>query len=227
MTIETGEAEVNQGETSEETKQTSIEETPEFKKALSDHLAKAGREAKTLAEQKAELEKEKQSLAQWRAERERAEQERELAELREAENDAESETEKQRVRKAKAYVEKQIAKAQAERERLTELEKTINEKSSLVEKLKAFERNETLSLLAKEKNVDLDALKKAAGVINDASVLSEIADLLPKVQPKEMPKNDSGKTSGNAGGKTPTIDELRQSNPFDTARKVKSGEWVL
>lgn len=40
-------------------------------------------------------------------------------------------------------------------------------------------------------------------------------------------KTETGQPSGTGGSRKPTIDELKASDPFETKKKVDSGEWVL
>ena len=44
---------------------------------------------------------------------------------------------------------------------------------------------------------------------------------------RETEPPDSGKTKGGGSGRTPTTAELAASTPFETAEKIKSGEWVV
>ena len=198
--------------TSDEEQQTSIEQTPEFQKALSDHLAKAGREAKALTEKETKLREREERIL-------KAEQDRELKELEDVRDDPEALS----VAQKKIKLAADIRKFYEERDAFNKEKESMGDRLS---KADAAERNEKLEALAAEKNVDVKALKKAAEKITDFDVLSEMADLFPKVQ-KETPHSDSGKQVGGGRGKSPSLEELQASNPFETQKRVDSGEWVI
>lgn len=44
---------------------------------------------------------------------------------------------------------------------------------------------------------------------------------------EDSPKFDSGRSSGKGKGRKPTFEELQASHPYETGKKVASGEWIL
>lgn len=198
MATQSGEAETKQDETSATTQPTSIEQTPEFQKALSDHLAKAGREAKALAEQKAAIEKERLALETWRKERAEAEDKARLQELEDALKDAPDDRTKRNITTAKSYLEKKIAEAKAENDRLESIKKEIADNAPLVEEIKATKFLKQVAELAVSEKVDTEALKSL--VISEGLKDIETVKIAAKAMPKvtlSTPKPDSGKSAGN------------------------------
>lgn len=82
--------------------------------------------------------------------------------------------------------------------------------------------------IANEKKVEAQALKDRLSElgITDKAKVPLVADMLVGASTTFNP--DKGETSGGGGtGKRPSIEELQASTPFETDKKVKSGEWVL
>jgi len=179
--MDTGEAIEKQGESSAEEKQTSITDSPEFKKALSDHLAKTGREAKALESRESKLREREDKFL-------KDEQDKELKELENVRDDPELLSIAQRKIKLAA----DIRKFNEDKSAFNKEKESLGDKLSKAEQA---ERTDKLEALAAEKGVDIESLKKAAEKITDFDVLSEIADLMTKTQ-KKTPKFDSGKDSG-------------------------------
>lgn len=50
---------------------------------------------------------------------------------------------------------------------------------------------------------------------------------VPKNSETSAGKVDGGRSSGGGGGREPTLQELQNSTPEETARKIKSGEWKV
>lgn len=224
----TGEAEVKQGETSAEQKQTSIEETPEFKKALSDHLAKAGREAKSLEAQKQEIEQKRQELAEWENQRKQAESEREMKELEAAANDPDAtESDKKNIVRARDYLKKQIEAAKAEEKKLAEIRKELAENEPIINEIKQTKFMKAVTDYAGEVKVDIDELKKIieSRGIKDIEQAKLVADVMPKVQPKEAPKPDSGKGMGGSG--KPSITAMSGKDLMVLTKKYKMSAMEL
>ena len=201
MATETGEVTTKQGEatTSDEKELTSTAPEDEIKKLRSDLLTFKGREAKA----REELKQLRQEQAEAKVKSEAAAAQRELEEI---ELDPESpDYVKKRAAKAVEIYNRKMAgiaeKAKAE----AELDKRLVEKGEYLTRADKIERAEKIEALASEKKVDLSALKKAAEFETDLEKIAHIADLLPRIQPKDTPSTDSGKTTSGSplAGKSP------------------------
>lgn len=109
--------------------------------------------------------------------------------------------------------------------------KTLEERVAAVEADNQKLRDKVLSDAAAKHGLALDKVK-AAG-IDTPEKIESLASLFgrsaeqPKIVSLETHKPDGGETSGGLSGKKPSLEELQSSDPFDTEKKVKSGEWVL
>ena len=123
------------------------------------------------------------------------------------------------------------------KERLsTEAEKRkwANEKAAYDERIKraeAIERRDLAREVADEFKVDYKTLEKFG---SDRESMLELAKSLPKSGDTQggqgsraMEPPEGGKTKGGGLGRTPTTEELGASTPFETAAKIKSGEWIV
>jgi hypothetical protein len=214
METQPGETETKQGETSANEQSTSIESTPEFQKALSDHLAKAGREAKSLAEREAAISKREQATAEREAAQAQAKAQAELRELDEALNDPDAtEGERQKIVRAKDFLKKTIAEARAEAERLNALKKEISDNNELVKEIQSAKFQKSVREIAAELKVDPDDLLST--VTSEKVENLDTVKLIAKAKPKitvTPPKVDSGKS---IGGSNLNYDDITRMSPAE------------
>lgn len=205
----TGETETKQGvETSANETSTSIENTPEFQKALSDHLAKAGREAKALDERERRNAERETKLQEREAELKRIEQEKELKEIESVLNDPDStDSEKTNARRAQTYAKRMLDEANNASKRLAEIRKEIAENEPMVKEIQTSKFLKQVKEFADENKIDPDELRKVveSKSLTNMESVKLVADLLPKAKPKDTPSTDSGKTTSGSplAGKSP------------------------
>ncbi len=118
----------------------------------------------------------------------------------------------------------------------TKLAKAEQDLSELGGRVEAAERKESESTkernareIATRLNVNPTLLAKLAKLTDGSLEAIEVeANGLPRLgETKPSLKTDDGKTSGVTSGKKPTLEELQASDPFETQKKVDSGEWKL
>jgi hypothetical protein len=185
----------NQG-TSEETETFTKEQV---EKMVSDRLAQAGREAKSLETRQADLDKREAQIKETMAQIQKAEEERELREL-------EGLTEDPKVKQDLASYKKKLAE---QKRALIQMEADLKTKEAQFnekfEKATKTELELTISAVAKEQNVDLEVLKEKINKLGlkDKDSIVEIASVMQKKTPTPAP--DSGKTLGgtNISGLSP------------------------
>ncbi len=115
------------------------------------------------------------------------------------------------------------------------LTKVTQELGEVEERVKAVERKESESTkernareTAARLNVDPNLLVKLATITDGSPEAIEAeAKFLPKLGETKALKTDTGTTTGGGVGKKPTLEELKASDPVETDKKVKSGEWLL
>ena len=115
------------------------------------------------------------------------------------------------------------------------LANVTQELGEVEERVKAVERKESESTkernareTAARLNVDPNLLVKLATLTDGTSEAIEAeAKFLPKLGETKALKTDTGTTTGGGVGKKPTLEELKASDPVETDKKVKSGEWLL
>lgn len=114
-----------------------------------------------------------------------------------------------------------LSMAEAE-ETKRQAKETLSKAEGILTKIKADE-------IASRDGLDADTLLK----LSDGKVekMEELAKHLSKDGAKTRPpsfKPDGGETTGGSGGgKKPSLEELRASDPMETEKKVASGEWKL
>ena len=206
----TGETETKQGvETSANETSTSIENTPEFQKALSDHLAKAGREAKALDERERRNAERETKLQEREGELKRIEQEKELKEIESVINDPDStDSEKTNARRAQTYAKRMLDEANNASKRLAEIRKEIAENEPMVKEIQNSKFLKQVKEFADENKIDPDELRRVveSKSLTNMESVKLVADLLPKSKPKDTPSTDSGKTIG--GGQSFTREQI-------------------
>jgi hypothetical protein len=176
------------GSTSQETPKTFTES--DMQKAVSDALAKAGRDAKALTEQRALLDKEKTEHSAWQTEREKAQREKEDAALDEATKDAPEQ---------KATLKQYREKLREERRKLDEdrvaFEQERTAHSGDIETAKQTRFEIDVFDAAKAAGVDAQSLKDAATdlSITGQPAIEKLAARMPK-KATAQEHVDSGKT---------------------------------
>ena len=158
-------------------------------KAVSDALAKAGRETKTLETARNALEKDKADLAKWKQEKE------------DAELDSIAEATPEQKQELKAYKAKLREKAQAIAEREKALAAKEVEWGGKITEAETTKFEVSVYTIAAKNNVSAELLKDWAAKYNisDMELIEDRAALMPKKV--VIPVPDTGKTTG--GGTTP------------------------
>ena len=210
------------GSTSKETETLTKEQAEAMvSKARSDALAEVGRYKKA-AETAVE------SMKQIEERLSRAEQERFEAELEAVKDEPDKLRDIQRrQRDAKDRLQSESDKRKWDAEKATYDER--------IKRAEAIERRDLAREVAQELGVDFKLLEKYG---TDRDSMVELAKGLPKTGSgqggqegqgnRQTEQPEGGKTKGTTGqGRKPSLEELRASNPFETDKKVKSGEWVL
>ena len=86
-----------------------------------------------------------------------------------------------------------------------------------------------LSDVATKYGIPVEKMKEIG--IDDPNRIETLAQLFGGKKSDEQSKitstPDPGDISGSGTGKKPTYEELHDSDPFETEKKVKSGEWEL
>jgi len=177
----------------------------DLEKAVSDALAKAGRDAKTLEAQQAKLEKDAADLTAkqiaWQRQREEEEEE--------AVADDMPALQALRDRRARKAAEESKASELAERE--SKLAKRETELADMIERDRTLQRTQLASEIAVEKGVSLDAILKLAKA-DTREAMEEVAAVLPKEIGKHPPMRSApGETLG--GGEISEQDKLKRRYP--------------
>ena len=190
-TSQTGDTSSGDKGTSEQQPKTYSEESE--KKAVSDALSAAGRDAKTITEKTAEAERILQDAKRIGEEAKEQRKKKDAAERESVKDDPDALTslaEKQRQRDVATE--------------LTEREEKVKQDEESVKADKEQARIQTRTQLAAEvavaKGVNMDALLKLTQE-DSREAMEATAELLPKKEEKQPLKTDSGETIG--GEKTP------------------------
>jgi len=202
-----------------ETESTSKYTQADLDKKVSDALAEQGRKHKAVlsAAEKKALEAVKNATAQLEAER--ADLQSKIEELAKDDDD--------RTRLVKMLKE------------VKEKQKTLDAKEAewgpRIAKAQEAELKGLCSRIAKEfEGADPEKLARRAFKMkfdDDESREDEIrelaSDLWPKAKVEEKPRTvDSNVTTGQVGGRRPTLEELKAASPEDVVKKFASGEWI-
>ncbi len=158
-------------------------------KAISDALAKAGREAKAIETAKADITAREAKVKQW-------EKEREDAELDRVSNEAPEDQRETTKGQLKAYKDRLRAERQEIDKREAALKAKESEWEGLINETKATKFEVAVFTLAEKYGVSADVLKDKAAKLNitDMEAVEELASVMPKKTVIEEP--DSGKTAG-------------------------------
>ncbi len=90
------------------------------------------------------------------------------------------------------------------------------------------QRKETARVVASRLNVDPTLLSELS-ILTDGSVeaIEAKAKMLTPTSPPNPVLVNNTKSANTGTGHKPTLEELQASDPFETDKRVQSGEWVL
>lgn len=208
-----------QGETSEGKTQTYTK--TDVQKQISDALAAAGRDAKSIAAIRKQAESLKADADRRAADVDRREQEHELRERESLSDDPAALSDFQRRA--------DLRKREAETKRVAqEADRKLAEADAGLAEVAQWRREQAASVLASRYAVNASLLLEFTdGTTEKMEKLAQTLSERGANTAPPLPKPDSGVTKGIGQGRTPSLEELRASPPGETDKKVKSGEWVL